>query len=149
MGDVLLHQSVAVGDVPSLLAMCCRSALRAGLSEDKALRFVSAIGLGLFKAIRHGKGRPVLTLVRNGALRLTAQIAVRNGMRPLGCRRWRESWAARLVDAVTVRSNRRETTLGLIVAIRGRERPDQVRPASPPNAGHFARQAERNGTHFT
>ncbi len=149
MGDVLLHQSVAVGDVPSLVVMCRRSALRSGLSEDKALRFALAVSLGLVKAIRHGDGRPVLTLVRNGTVGLIAQVTVRNGMRRRGIGRWRGSWTARLVDAVTVRSIRRETTLGLVVAIRGRERPEPGRPASPPNAGHFARLAGRNGKRFT
>jgi len=142
-GDVIVHQSVAVGDVPGLLALCCRSALRAGLSKDSALRFASAIGQGLLDAFQHSERSPVLTLMRQGTALMTAQVATRGiGVPASEVGRWRELRTPRLVDTVTIHSNRRTTMLRLAVAIDGGAQPGQIRRRSPRNAGHFAQLAE-------
>jgi hypothetical protein len=122
----------------------------AGVSEDSALRFAWAVGLGLFNALRHSEGPPVLTLVRQGAVRLTAQVAGRRtGVPASKVECWRELWTPQLVDMVTIRSNRRRPTLRLVVAIHGGAQLEQRRRWSPPNAGHFAQLAERDIRHFT
>jgi hypothetical protein len=148
-GDVIVHQSVGVGDVPGLLAVCCRSALQVGLGEDKALKFASAVGRGLLDALGDGDGQPMLTLEREGAVLLTAQIAVWGGGQGAPVAGWPELRAPRCVDAVAVHSNQCGTTLRLVVAIHGVAEPEPLRRSPPSNGGRFARLADRDIRHFT
>jgi len=139
-GDVIVHEPVVLADVPRMLALCWRSALGAGLSRFQALRVVITIGQGLLRAIRHGGGRPVFTLVRDGTVCLTAQVvAQRTALPALELEYWRELSTARHVDGMTVRSSRRAPTPRAAMAIHSYGRAGQPARWPLPNQGHFNR----------
>jgi hypothetical protein len=99
-----------------------------GLSEDKARWFAAAVGRDLLNAFRSSDGPPVLTLLRQRAVRLTAHVAA--------C--WTD-----------MRANPPGPIVGIVVDIDASMHLGQVRRCSPQNAGYFARLAERNDRHFT
>jgi hypothetical protein len=148
-GDVIVHQSVGVGDVPGLLAVCCRSALQVGLGEDKALKFASAVGRGLLDALGDGDGQPMLTLEREGAVLLTAQIAVW-GRRPGGTGRRLARAAGSTVrrrGGGSFQPMRDDASLGRRDPWRGGAGAASAEPTV--DGGRFARLADRDIRHFT
>jgi hypothetical protein len=150
ISDVIIHQSVWVGDVPGLLAVCRQSARLVGLGEHRALKFVGAVGRGLLDAFGLGDGPPVLTLEREGAVLLVAQVAVHGaGDRAAEVDCWREPRTSRLVDAGTSRPNQRGATLRLVAAVHSGPQVVQLRRHPTPNGGRFTRLPVPAIRHFT
>jgi hypothetical protein len=150
VSDVIIHQPVWVGDVPGLLAVCCRSARQVGLGETRALKFVAAVGRGLLDAFGLGEDPPVLTLECEGMVLLVAQVAVRGtGGRTSAVACWREPRTPRVVDAGPIRANQRATTHREVGAMHSGAQLEQLARCPRPNAGPFTGLAVRNIRHFT
>ncbi len=144
VGDVIIHRPVAVGDLPGLLALCCHSALGAGVSVRRALRFASAVGRALVNAFGQSASPPLFTLVCQDLLRLTTGVDLRStGSQPgrpkAGGGLGRQILPTRRTSAPTVGA----TMFRLVVAIRSGTQLGHQGPSRSPNAGRFPQVAQR------
>lgn len=119
----LMEETVTAGDLAQLRSQVLRLAALAGLSTQRAQRFVMAVNEAVSNAIKHAGGRGEVAVVQDDQRRLIAEVrdagpglpsAIRITLPAPQATGGRGMWLAeKLADHIDVHTNQRGTTVRL------------------------------------